>query len=156
MADRPPRTMDFQACIKWRGGMFGEVFVGKEKQCRGLVNPPPVFGGIDGTYNAEEMLLSALSLCQMSTFLHFVRANKIDLISYENQVTGTLTKGKNGFTYTHFFIDVDIVVASGNADKAKEATELAKRFCLISNSLNGEEEHNVKITEQDKTEVIDK
>ncbi len=150
MADRQSRTIDFQACIKWRGGKFGEIFVREDKQSRGLVNPPPVFGGIDGTFNAEDMLVSALAMCQMSTFLHFVSANKIDLISYENQVVGTLTKGKDGFSYTHFKIDVDIVVDAGHADKAKEATELVKRFCLITNSLKGEEEHNIHIKEQDK------
>lgn len=149
MADRPSRTIEFQAGIKWRIGKFGEVFVGEDKKSRGLVNPPPVFGGVDGTYNAEDMLISSLALCQMSTFLHFVSANEIDLISYENQVVGTLTKGKDGFSYTHYKINVDIVVASGDRDKAVKAVELAKRFCLISNSLKGEEEHNVNITEQE-------
>jgi organic hydroperoxide reductase OsmC/OhrA len=139
--------MEFQAGIKWRNGRFGEVFVGEEKQSRGLVNPPPVFGGFEGTYSAEDMLLAALASCQMTSFLFFVDANGINLISYENNVTGTLTKGKGGFSYTHFKIDVDVVVASGHAEKAEEAIELSKRFCIVSNSLKGEEEYNINISE---------
>lgn len=139
--------MEFQAGIKWRSNRFGEVFVGEEKQSRGLVNPPPVFGGFEGTYSAEDMILASLASCQMSSFLFFVDANGINLISYENNVTGTLTKGKDGFSYTHFRIDVNVVVGSGHTEKAEEAIELAKRFCIISNSLKGEEEYNTNISE---------
>jgi len=142
-----PRTMEFQAGIKWRNSKFGEVFVGEEKQSRGLVNPAPVFGGYEGTYSAEDMLLAALASCQLSSFLFFVDANGINLISYENNVTGILTKGQDGFSYTHFKIDINVVVASGHTEKAEKAIELSKRFCIISNSLKGEEEYNINISE---------
>lgn len=141
MTEKKSRTIDFRAAIEWRGEKFGEVFVGDDKQSRGLVNPPEVFGGIPGTYNPEEMLVASLALCQMSTFLHFVNANDIDLIAYENDVVGTLTKGKDGFKFTHFKISVDVHVASGEKEKCEKALEMSKRFCLISNSMTAEEEY---------------
>ena len=147
MTKQQPKTMEFQAGIKWRIGKFGEVFVGEEKQSRGLVNPPLVFGGFEGTYSAEDMLLASLASCQLSSFLFFADANGINLISYENNVTGTLTKGKDGFSYTHFKIDINVVVASGHTEKAEEAIELSKRFCIVSNSLKGEEEYIINVSE---------
>ena len=147
MAKKSQRTIDFYAGVTWRGEKFGEVFAGKEKQSRGLMNPPPVFGGIEGSFNAEEMLLASLALCKMSTFLHFVRENEIELVWFENDVKGTLTKGRNGFAFTHFVVDTKITVGKGNREKAEEATKLAERFCLISNSLNGEMEYKYNISE---------
>ncbi|MFH1515917.1 MAG: hypothetical protein ABIG42_10715 [bacterium] len=62
MTEKQSRTIDFRAGIKWRGRKFGEVFVGDDRQSRGLVNPPEVFGGIPGTYNPEDMLVVARAL----------------------------------------------------------------------------------------------
>ncbi|MFH1515916.1 MAG: OsmC family protein [bacterium] len=92
----------------------------------------------------------SLALCQMLTFLHFVEVNEIELISYKNDVVGTLTKGKDGFSFTHFKITVDVVVASGDKEKCEKALELSKRFCLIGNSLTAEEEYYFNLNEVEK------
>lgn len=152
MAEHQPKQIDFTAGIEWRGHKIGEIFVDEEKHSRGLVNPPPVFGGIQGSYNPEHLLLAAVASCTMSSFLYFVSTNKIDLISYENSVKGTLTKGKDGFSFTHIFIDAQITVATGNKEKAEEAARLGHRFCLISNSLNAQVENRFTVLEIEKTE----
>ena len=148
MNQKPERTMEFQAAVEWRERKFGEIFVGKERHSRGLFNPPPVFGGLGGTFNAEDMIVSALSFCQMSTFLHFVEANGIQLVSYQNSVVGTMTKGRDGWVFTHFKIDIDVMVKEGSREKAEEAIGLAKRFCIVGNSLKGEDEIEYRIKEE--------
>jgi organic hydroperoxide reductase OsmC/OhrA len=154
MAEQQPKQIDFTASIEWRGYKIGEIFVDEEKHSRGLVNPPPVFGGIHGSYNPEHLLLAAVASCTMSSFLYFVNANKIELISYSNSVRGTLTKGKDGFSFTNIYIDVQITVATGNKEKAEEAARLGHRFCLISNSLNSQVEHKFTVLEVEKSEQL--
>ena len=151
MAEKHQKQIDFTASIEWRGNKTGEIFVDEEKHSRGLVNPPPVFGGIEGSYNPEHLLLAAVASCTMSSFLYYVNANKIDLISYSNSVKGTLTKGKDGFSFTNILINAQIAVSSGNKEKAEEAARLGHRFCLISNSLNSQIEHRFNVWEVEKT-----
>ena len=125
MAEKPPRQIDLKASIEWRGDRIGEIFVDDEKQSRGLVNPPPVFGGMQGSYSPEHLLLASVSSCTLLSFLHFVNANGIDLASYENSVKGTLTKGRDGFSFTKIEIHAAIHVSEGNKEKAEEAAKLA-------------------------------
>jgi organic hydroperoxide reductase OsmC/OhrA len=149
--EQTTRTIDFFAGVEWRGGLFGEIFAGEDRHSRGIACSPPVFGGLRGCLNPEEMLLSSLAQCKMATFLHFVNANKIELISYQNQVKGTLSKGKDGYCFTSFIIDVKVVVVKDFREKAMEALKLAERFCLVSNSLTGERQYKYKIIEKVKS-----
>jgi len=141
-------SYEFHAGVEWRGKRLCEAFVGKERKSRGIVSPAVEFNGLEGAQNPEEMLVEALASCLLFTFLHFVSKNEINLISYRNQVTGDLIKGKSGFAFTKFRIHLDITVGKGHKEKAEEAAHLAERFCLVSNSLSGEKELEFVIKEE--------
>lgn len=149
---RPERSIIFHAGVDWRGDRLGELFAGEDRQSRGLCAPPPVFDGIKGAQNPEELLLCSLAQCTMASFLYFVNANNIDLISYKNDVQGVLTKGQDGFAFTEFVLDIKVTVVKGNREKAEKAIKLAERFCLVSNSLTGKKTHKFEIHEVDASE----
>ena len=144
-------SFEFHAGVEWRGEKLCETFVGKENENRGIMSPAPEFKGMEGTWNPEDMVCAALASCNLFTFLSFVRKNEIHLVRFQNHVTGFLTKGKDGFSFTKFIISLDITVEEGHKEKAIEAVHLSERFCLVSNSLSGEKELKFEVREEPVT-----
>ena len=142
------KTYEFISSAEWRGQRLCEVFVGEERNSRGITASAPVFQGLEGAWNPEDMLCSALASCIIFTFLHFVNQNSIALISCKDKVTATLTKGMNGFSFTNFTIEAEAVVERGHKEKAEEAWKLTERFCLVSNSLIAPKELRFSVTEK--------
>ena len=127
----------FTTDLHWSGDKFGIVSSPSLKSMS--VSAPPEFGGPEGEWSPEHLFLSSITSCFMSTYLVFVDKMKIEHTGFECTATGQveLVDGKYKFTFIHLYPKAFV---SNNADieKARVALAKAKKYCLISNSINAE------------------
>ncbi|MDN5200848.1 OsmC family protein [Fulvivirgaceae bacterium BMA10] len=98
----------------------------------------PSFLGDKTRYNPEELLVSSLSSCHMLWYLHLCAVNKIIVIDYVDNATGTMEEATNG---SGRFREVTLnpVVKVKNEDMIEKADQLhaeANKMCFIANSCN--------------------
>ncbi len=106
------------------------------------IGPAPQFGGKEGILNPEEMLVGSVNACLMLTLFYFLKKNNIEIESYESQAVGTLEKGPSGFRFTKIEVSAKINLKDPTQkEKVQELTTLAKKYCLISNSLTTDVEY---------------
>lgn len=103
------------------------------------VTKPPEFGGTEDGWNPEQLFLSAVTSCYMTTYLSFVQKIRFENVGFECTATGQveLVEGKFKFTYIHIYPKAQ-VTSEEDVEKARLAMEKAKKYCLISNSINAE------------------
>jgi len=56
----------------------------------------PHFRGDKTRYNPEEMLVAALSACHMLSYLHLCAVNKVIVLDYKDNATGTMVENPDG------------------------------------------------------------
>jgi len=127
----------FTTELYWSGDKSGILSSSSLKSF--AVSTSPEFGGPEGEWSAEQLFLSSITSCFMSTYLGFVNKMKIENTGFECTATGQveMVDGKYKFTYIHIypkaFVGNDVDV-----ERARVALEKAKKYCLISNSVNAE------------------
>jgi organic hydroperoxide reductase OsmC/OhrA len=98
----------------------------------------PHFRGDKTRYNPEEMLVAALSSCHMLSYLHLCAVNKVMVLEYKDNATGTMVENPDGsgqLTEATLNPVVKVKDSSMNA-KALELHEQAEKMCFIASSVN--------------------
>jgi organic hydroperoxide reductase OsmC/OhrA len=96
--------------------------------------PPPQFGGLPTSWSPEELLLSAATLCLMTTFDALARGRG-PAVRYRCQATGTLDKSAAGLAFTSIEIAVELMGRAEDAEAARALLAKAERYCIVKNSL---------------------
>lgn len=100
------------------------------------------YGGDDAASNPEELLVAALSSCQMLTFLA-VAANRGYLVdSYEDHAVATLGKNADGkIAVTRAVLSPRVRIGGDKQPSAEDLRNMHERAhaaCFIANSLRTE------------------
>ena len=100
----------------------------------------PEYKGDPGKVNPEEMLVAALSTCQMLTFIAIASMSKVEVLEYRDDAAGKVEKGADGkMRMTRVVLKPRIVLAAGaNRDRAAGLVTKAHEQCFISNSVTTE------------------
>jgi len=101
---------------------------------------PPQFGGPEGYWSPESMLVASVANCFILTFRAIARASRLEWNSLECSCEGILDRvdGKTRFTEYHLKATLHLPAGS-NQVKAHKILEKANSNCLVTNSLNGTE-----------------
>jgi organic hydroperoxide reductase OsmC/OhrA len=102
-----------------------------------VVAPPQEFGGEDGLWNPEQLLVASASSCLLSTFASIAEKARLPFRGFECRAVGHLTQAPDGnfaITLIELFPVVDVDDA-GAVAKARKLLEKAEARCLIANSL---------------------
>lgn len=104
-----------------------------------LVTAPPVeFDGPGDRWSPESLLVGAIADCMVMTFRAIARASKINWISLDCDVVGTLDRDQGVTRFSEYAVTARLVVPAGTELAAAEAMlHKAEEKCLISNSLVG-------------------
>ena len=97
----------------------------------------PEYKGTEHDYNPEEMLVMALSSCQMLSYLALAANAKIEVLAYEDNADGSLEKHGVSMKFKEVTLRPKITI-SGESDKEKALAlnEKAHHICFIGNSVN--------------------
>jgi len=103
-----------------------------------LGSSDPHFRGDKTRHNPEDMLVAALSSCHMLSYLHLCAVNKVVVLEYKDNATGTMKENPDGsgqFTEVTLHPEVKVKDAS-MIETANHLHEKASQLCFIARSVN--------------------
>jgi organic hydroperoxide reductase OsmC/OhrA len=97
---------------------------------------PPQFGGMEGRWTPEDLLLSAIASCFTTTFQAIAGYSKFDYLDLEVAVEGTVGKSSSGYAFSGIVIRPKLTIANEQGRvRALELLKKAKGLCLVSRAL---------------------
>jgi len=127
----------FETKIVWRQGR--EFCVSARENPDLVAATPPQFGGPEGVWCPEELLVGSVGGCLLSTFLYFADRFEIPFDSCSSTSTGTLDKTPAGLRFTGIDVSIAVTVPDeGTVNKASSLRlkEKLEKYCPVSASLN--------------------
>jgi len=110
---------------------------------------PTDFGGLEGRWTPEELLLAALAGCFTTTLRSISGSAEFDFTDLQVEATGTIRKAQSGYNFSEIVICPALKIArSEEREQALELLKKAQRLCLVSRTIN------VPLRFEPKIEVI--
>lgn len=110
--------------------------------------PPPQFGGPQGSWSPETLLVASVANCFILTFGAVARASRLDWSRIECDAEGVLDRVDGVTRFTRFNLVARLAVPPGtDQDKADRLLRKAEAVCLITASLNTENHLETEILE---------
>jgi organic hydroperoxide reductase OsmC/OhrA len=127
----------FQVKTVWRQDQSCRVSARRNPEL--TVAAPPEFGGPDGTWSPEELLVASVGSCLLSTFLYFAHRFRLAFGSYSSTSTGTIEKTSEGLRFTGIEVSIAVTVSGDEAVERASSLRLKEKlekYCPVSSSLN--------------------
>jgi peroxiredoxin-like protein len=107
---------------------------------------PPEFGGVEGRWTPEDLLLSALASCYTTTFRALADYSKLECADFEVEVEGVISKNESGYNFSEIVIRPNLTIC-GEEDESRALRLLqkAKTVCLISRALSVEQKFQPQV-----------
>jgi organic hydroperoxide reductase OsmC/OhrA len=100
------------------------------------ITAPPQFGGPEGHWSPETMLVASIANCFVLTFKAIARAGRFEWLELACDVEGKLDRFGGVTRFTYFRLKATLKVPEGVMKaKATHLLEKAENHCLITNSL---------------------
>jgi peroxiredoxin-like protein len=97
---------------------------------------PPEFGGLEGRWTPEDLLMTALASCFTTTFHAIAECSKFEYTDLAVEAEGTVDKTDNGYCFSEIVIRPTLTIP--NEEQREWAISLldkAKALCLVSRAL---------------------
>ncbi len=148
----------YQARIQWTGNegsgtsdykaySRNHVISVPDKSTEILGSSDPAFRGDRARYSPEDLLVASISACHQLWYLHLCALNKVVVVSYIDNATGTMIEKENGSgSFSEVILNPIVTVAAENmVEKAYELHHEANKMCFIAKSCNFPIRHNPQI-----------
>jgi organic hydroperoxide reductase OsmC/OhrA len=98
----------------------------------------PAFRGDASRYNAEDLLVAALSQCQLLWYLSTAAKKKVVVTGYVDHAEGTMEMNRDGSgQFTQVTLRPQVTLAPGtDLDLADSVHHIAHEMCFIARSVN--------------------
>jgi organic hydroperoxide reductase OsmC/OhrA len=96
--------------------------------------PSSLLEGDVSSWSPEQLVLSSLGICLLTTFEAFAARDGIELLRWVASARGTVDRTPEGLMFTSIVLSIDMEVA-GNVERVEQTLEDAKQYCLVLNSL---------------------
>lgn len=97
----------------------------------------PIFKGVANRHNPEDLFIASISSCHLLTYLALCAKNRISVVSYEDDASGTLSLTPDGGgKFDEVLLRPRVTIESGDLDLAIRLHQDAHRFCFIANSCS--------------------
>jgi len=111
---------------------------------------PPAFGGLEGRWTPEDLLLCAVASCFTTTFRALAEYSKFDYTDLQVEVDGGIGKADTGYSFGEVFIRANLMIPQ-EEDRARalKLLQKAKSLCPVSRALAVEQrfEPHVQVCE---------
>jgi organic hydroperoxide reductase OsmC/OhrA len=134
----------FKAALHWRGSTLPEDYnrntVASAPGKHGIhASSGPGFGGDAARWNPEDLFGAALAQCHLLTFLALAHKVKLDVLTYDDDVTVELVTEGRTSRIGRVTLAPTIGVAPGtDADLVRTMFEKAHKYCFVANSTTAE------------------
>ena len=97
---------------------------------------PKDFGGLEGRWTPEELLLAAVAGC-FTTTLRSIAGNQFDFTDLQVEASGTIRKAQSGYGFTEIIIQPTLKIdCSEQRERALDLLKKAEKLCLVSRALS--------------------
>jgi peroxiredoxin-like protein len=97
---------------------------------------PPEFGGMEGRWTPEDLLLAAIASCFTTTFRAIAGDSKFEYIDLQVEVEGTVSKADSGYNFSKIILRPTLTIHDEeNRDRALILLQKTKAACLVSKAL---------------------
>src|SRR6058998_1907151 len=98
---------------------------------------PPEFGGLQGRWTPEDLLLGAIASCYTTTFRALAEYSRFEYADLEVEVQGTVHKADSGYSFSEIVMRPNLTISSEEArERALLLLQKAKARCLVSRTLD--------------------
>ncbi|MCF2137121.1 MAG: OsmC family protein [Candidatus Thorarchaeota archaeon] len=132
---------DYEVRIDWTHDRIGDLII-EGKPTIQIATPPQFDGGVPGIISPEDLFVASAATCVMTTFVTFAQKLRFDYKAFSCKGIGRVERAEKGFLFTKIVLKATVVIESEDLrHKAERALELAGKYCLVSNSMKCEVEH---------------
>jgi organic hydroperoxide reductase OsmC/OhrA len=107
---------------------------------------PPQFGGVEGRWTPEDLLMIALASCFTTTFHAIAGYSKFEYTDLAVEAEGTVCKTDTGYGFNEIVIRSTLTIASEeNRQQAISFLHKAKKLCLVSRALAAPQRFEIQV-----------
>lgn len=107
---------------------------------------PPQFGGLEGRWTPEDLLMTALASCFTTTFHAIAGYSKFEYTDLEVEAEGTISKTGTGYAFSEIVIRPSLTILDEeNRERAINLLQKAKGLCVVSRALATEQKFETRI-----------
>ncbi len=100
---------------------------------------PPAFGGLDGRWTPEDLLLCAVASCYTATFRALAENSKFKYTDLQVEANGTIVKVDVGYALSDVFIRAILIISEEQEEeRAMKLLQKTQELCLVSRALSVE------------------
>jgi len=97
---------------------------------------PTEFGGLEGRWTPEELLLAALAGCYTTTLRAIAGTAQFSFTDLQVEASGTVRKADSGYSFSQIVIRPNLKIGSEqDRGRALELLKKAEQLCLVSRSI---------------------
>ena len=97
---------------------------------------PPEFGGLEGRWTPEDLLLAALASCFTTTFQAIAGNSKFEYTDLQVEVEGTVRKAESGYAFSEIILRPTLTIHDEERrDRALTLLQKTKAACVVSKAL---------------------
>ena len=128
----------FRVVAWWASGRTG---IAKSSSAPNAIHftSPPAFGGLEGRWTPEDLLLCAVASCYTTTFRTLADYSKFEYTDLQVEADGVISKGASGYSFGEVLIRANLTISQ--EEERAQAVKLlhkAKDLCLVSRALSVE------------------
>ncbi|MGA2333969.1 MAG: OsmC family protein [Terriglobales bacterium] len=128
----------FRVVAWWASGRTG---IAKSNSALNAIHftAPPAFGGLEGRWTPEDLLLCAVASCYTTTFRALAEYSKFEYTDLQVEAESVISKGAGGYSFGEVAIRANLTIPQ-EEDRARASKLLlkAKEVCLVSRALSVE------------------
>jgi peroxiredoxin-like protein len=107
---------------------------------------PPQFGGLEGRWTPEDLLMTALASCFTTTFHAIAAYSKFEYTDLAVEAEGTVSKRDSGYVFSEILIRPSLTINSEeDRERAISLLQKAKALCLVSRALATAQNFEIRV-----------
>ncbi|MGO9402846.1 MAG: OsmC family protein [Terriglobales bacterium] len=132
-------SLRFRVVAWWASGRTG---IARSSSAPNAIHftSPPAFGGLEGRWTPEDLLLCAIASCYTTTFRALADNSKLAYTDLQVEVEGSINRADTGYNFGEVLIQTNLTIPQ-EAERTRAAKLLhkAKDVCLVSRALSVEQ-----------------
>lgn len=97
---------------------------------------PTEFGGLEGRWTPEELLLAAIAGCYTTTLRALAGTSDFNFTDLQVEASGTIRRAESGYSFSEIILRPNLRIGSAEErDQALDLLRRAEKMCLVARAI---------------------